>query len=55
MIIVQYLLDARKPVTIPAVGVPKNDFANPVEPVRLALSQEERVTETIEGLAQQAR
>jgi ferritin len=55
MIIVQYLLDARKPVIIPAVGVPKNDFANPVEPVRLALSQEERVTETIEGLAQQAR
>jgi ferritin len=55
MIIVQYLLDARKPVTIPAVSEPKNDFADPVEPVRLALSQEERVTEMIEKLAQEAR
>jgi ferritin len=55
MIIVQYLLDARKPVTIPAVSEPKNDFADPVEPVRLALGQEERVTEMIERLAQQAR
>lgn len=55
MIIVQYLLDARKPVTIPAVDAPKNDFADAVEPVRLALTQEERVTEMIAGLAQQAR
>jgi bacterioferritin B len=55
MIIVQYLLDARKPVSIPAVSEPKNDFADPVEPVRLALDQEERVTAMIEQLAQQAR
>jgi bacterioferritin B len=55
MIIVQYLLDARKPVSIRAVSEPKNDFANPVEPVRMALAQEERVTEMIEQLAQQAR
>ncbi len=55
MIIVQYLLDARKPVSIPAVSEPKNDFADPVEPVRLALDQEERVTAMIEKLAQQAR
>jgi len=55
MIIVQYLLDARKPVTIPAVGEPRNDFSDPVEPVRLALGQEEQVTGMIERLAQQAR
>jgi ferritin len=55
MIIVQYLLDARKPVLIRAVNEPKNDFADPVEPVRMALIQEERVTEMIEQLAQQAR
>jgi ferritin len=55
MIIVQYLLDARKPVTIRAVSEPRNDFANPVEPVRMALAQEERVTKMIEQLAQQAR
>ncbi len=55
MIIVQYLLDARKTVTIPAVSEPRNEFADPVEPVRLALSQEERVTEMIERLAHQAR
>ena len=55
MIIVQYLLDARKAVTIPAVSEPKNDFADPVEPVRLALAQEEGVTEMIAQLAQQAR
>jgi bacterioferritin B len=55
MIIVKYLLDARKPVTIPAVAEPRNDIADPVEPVRLALSQEEQVTGMIQGLAQQAR
>jgi len=55
MIIVQYLLDARTPVTIPAVDKPKDDFPDPVEPVRMALAQEERVTEMIERLAQQAR
>jgi bacterioferritin B len=55
MIIVRYLLDARKPVTIPAVSAPKTEFADPVEPVRLALAQEEQVTEMIQQLAQQAR
>jgi ferritin len=55
MIIVQYLLDARKPVTVPAVAGPKTEFADPVEPVRLGLEQEERVTARIEQLAQLAR
>jgi bacterioferritin B len=55
MIVVQYLLDARKPVSIPPVGKPKTSFRDPVEPVRLALQQEESVTQMIARLAQQAR
>lgn len=55
MIIVQYLLNARKPVTIAAVSEPRNDFGDAVEPVRLALGQEEQVTEQIQELAKLAR
>ncbi|HEY7522600.1 MAG TPA: ferritin [Candidatus Limnocylindrales bacterium] len=55
MMIVRYLLDARKPVAIPGVGEPINDFADPVAPVRLALAQEEQVTQQIQELAKLAR
>lgn len=55
LMIVQYLLDARKPVTIPGVAAPRTDFADPVEPVRLALTQEQGVTGMIQRLAQLAR
>jgi len=55
LMIVQHLLAARKPVSIPAVAEPVNQFADPVAPVRLALEQEERVTEMIQGLALLAR
>src|SRR6186997_1410511 len=55
MIIVQYLLDAQEPVTIPAVEAPRTEFADPIEPVRLALEQERQVTRQIERLAQLAR
>ena len=55
MIIVQYLLDADEPVTIPGVTAPQTEFADVVEPVRLALEQEKRVTEQISDLAKLAR
>ena len=55
MIIVQYLLDAQVPVSIPGVPAPKVDFTDPIEPVRLALAQERDVTDKIEALAQLAR
>jgi ferritin len=55
MIIVQYLLDAQAPVTIPAVEAPRTEFADPIEPVRLALEQERQVTKQIERLAVLAR
>ncbi|HEY3106087.1 MAG TPA: ferritin [Gaiellaceae bacterium] len=51
MMLVQYLLDAGEKVTIPAVAEPKNDFADAVAPVRLALEQERTVTEQISKLA----
>lgn len=55
MIIVQYLLDAQKPVTVPAIAAPRTSFADHLEPVRLALAQERDVTERIQALAQLAR
>jgi bacterioferritin B len=55
MMIVQYLLDADLPVTIPAVGAPQTTFADAVAPVRLALDQEKTVTGQISSLAALAR
>jgi ferritin len=55
MIIVQYLLDADETVTIPGVEAPRAAFADAVEPVRVALEQEKRVTEDIVGLSRIAR
>jgi ferritin len=53
--IVQYLLDAGERVLIPGVAAPQTDFADVVEPVRLALEQEQRVTQQISDLAKLAR
>ena len=55
MMIVQYLLDADERVAIPGVEAPQTNFADVVEPVRLALEQEKRVTDQIKELAQLAR
>jgi bacterioferritin B len=55
MMIVQYLLDADEDVVIPGVTAPQTEFADVVEPVRLALEQEKRVTEQISELAKLAR
>jgi len=55
MMIVQYLLDADEPVVIPGVAAPQTAFADVVEPVRLALAQEKRVTDQISALVQLAR
>src|SRR6266568_5639947 len=45
MMLVQFLLDADQPVTIPGVTAPRTGFANAAEPVAVALDQERRVTE----------
>jgi ferritin len=55
MMLVQYLLDADLPVTIPGVDAPRSGFENAVAPVELALEQEKAVTEQIVGLAALAR
>jgi ferritin len=55
MMIVQYLLDADLPVTIPAVEAPRTEFEDAVAPIALALEQERRVTAQISALAGLAR
>lgn len=55
MMMVQYLLDADVPVTIPAVAAPQTSFADVAAPVQLAYEQEKRVTEQIQELAVAAR
>src|SRR5919106_1047320 len=55
LMIVQYLLDADERAVIPGVEAPQTSFADVVEPVRLALEQEKRVTEQISELAKLAR
>jgi bacterioferritin B len=55
MMLVQFLLDADEPVRMPGVEAPRTEFADAVEPVRLALEQEKRVTEQIAGLSKLAR
>jgi ferritin len=55
LMIVQYLLDADEAVRIPGVEAPQTAFGDVVEPVRLALEQEKRVTAQISELVQLAR
>jgi len=51
MMMIQYLLDAGVQPRIPGVAEPRNDFGDVVEPIRIALEQEKRVTDQISGLA----
>ncbi len=55
MMIVQYFLDRDQAVEIPGVVAPQNAFGDYSEPIKLALSQEEQVTEQIVNLARVAR
>jgi bacterioferritin B len=55
MMMVQYLLDADEKPVVPGVEAPTVDFADLVEPVRVALDQEKRVTDQISALAAVAR
>ena len=55
MMIVQYLMDADLPATIPGIDGVRNDFGNIAEPVALALDQERRVSAQIAALAAAAR
>ncbi len=55
MMMVQYLLDTDAEVTIPGVEAPRTLFGDVVEPVAIALEQEQRVSEQINALAASAR
>jgi len=55
LMLVQYLLDADEKAVVPGVEAPRTEFADVVEPVRLALEQEKRVTSQIASLVQLAR
>ena len=55
MMMVQYLLDVDADVLIPGVEAPSATFEDVVAPVTLALAQEKRVTEQINGLLKTAR
>ncbi|GAA1094530.1 ferritin [Nocardiopsis composta] len=55
MMIVRYLIDRDVPVTIPRPDEIQNEFQSPREPVALALSQEQRVTEQFHVLSRVAR
>ena len=55
MMMVQYLLDQGVEAVIPGIDPPRTTFGDIVEPVRLALDQEKRVTEQVSALAGLAR
>src|SRR5215203_2453986 len=55
MMMIQYLLDADERAIVPGVAAPQVDFGDIVSPVALALAQEKRVSEQINGLAALAR
>ncbi len=55
MMMIQYLLDTDTDVVIPGVEAPVSSFADVVAPVTLALEQEKRVTDQINGLLKIAR
>ncbi|MET0822828.1 MAG: ferritin, partial [Solirubrobacterales bacterium] len=55
MMMVQYLIDVGETVKIPEVAAQQSKFGDDVEPVRLALSQEERVGQEIFKLFELAR
>ncbi len=55
MMMVQYLVDTDAEVVIPGVDAPTSTFPDVVAPVELALAQERRVTDQINGLLRTAR
>ncbi|MBC9822208.1 ferritin [Terrabacter sp. MAHUQ-38] len=55
MMMVQYLLDTDSTVAVPGVGAPTNSFSDVVEPVKLALAQEKRVSDQVNALTAVAR
>ncbi|MFN2617788.1 MAG: ferritin [Thermoleophilaceae bacterium] len=55
LMMARYLLDSGVRPRIPGVGEPHTEFGDLVEPIRIALEQERKVTEQISKLASVAR
>jgi bacterioferritin B len=55
LMMAKYLLDSGARPTVPGTSEPRGDFADVVEPVRVALDQERKVTDQISELAGIAR
>ncbi|HYY23104.1 MAG TPA: ferritin [Thermoleophilaceae bacterium] len=55
MMMVRYLLDSEVRPKIPGLDAPRGDFRDLVEPIRISLEQERKVTESISELASIAR
>ncbi len=55
MMLVQFLLDYETSVPIPGIGAPQTEFDDAASAVRLALEQEQRVTEHFNELTRLAR
>ena len=55
LMIVRYLLDRNLPVELPAGGAVRNDFGTALDPISLALAQEQQVTAQIEAIFRAAR
>jgi bacterioferritin B len=55
MMMVRYLLDSEVRPEIPGVEAPRSDFADLVDPIRISLDQEKKVTGHISALGSIAR
>lgn len=55
MMMVRYILDRGQRIAIPGIQPVRNDFSNVEEPLALALTQEQEVTENIKELFAAAR
>lgn len=55
MMMIQYLLDRDWAVAVPGVDEVRNEFADVIEPLALALEQEKQVTRAIEAIFRAAR
>ena len=55
MMMVRYLLDRDLPAPIPGIDEVRQDFKTPLEPLEMALAQEQEVTAQVETLFKAAR
>ena len=55
MMLLKFQMDTDREVRLPGVAEPRSEFADPAEPIRLALEQERRVTDQITAMATAAR